>query len=168
MYKFVYCQPHAKCPDLKGWYLILEPDDVDTLMELHKGVAGLYFRKFGLDPHYNKPELATFYNPIRLAATWFTTVEKFLFTGTTLAVNSSGGWLPLDSVKVLKGEVSKKFIWPDRWLWETITISRWPEGRHYYLSSNRDRIFIPNKYSTYEDALQVAQMYTKNIEDKGC
>lgn len=168
MYKFVRCQPHAKCPDLQGWYLVLEPDDVDTLMKLHKGVTGLYYHKFGLDPHYQKPELGILYHPMRLSAGRFTSVEKFLFSGITLAVNSSGGMIPLDSVKVLVAEESERLIWPDRWLFETITISRWPRGRHYYLSSNRNRIFVPTKHGTYEGAHQVAKMYTTNIQDKGC
>ncbi len=168
MYKFVYCQTHPKCPNVRGWYLILEPGDLDTLMELHRGVMGFYYHKFGLDPHYQKPELGALYHPIRLAAVWLTSVEKFLFNRITLAVNSAGGMIPLDSVKVLVEEESERFIWPNRWTLETITISRWPRGRHYHLSSNRNRIFVPAKHNTYEDARQVAQMYTTKIRDKGC
>lgn len=34
-------------PDLQGWYLELGPDDPDTLMAVHRSVAGVYFFKFG-------------------------------------------------------------------------------------------------------------------------
>ena len=57
MYRFVYGQPHAQVKNLKGWYLILEPGDVDTLMKLHRGVTRAYFYKFGLNPHAFKSEL---------------------------------------------------------------------------------------------------------------
>jgi len=169
MYKFVRCQPHAKCPDLHGWYLVLKPDDLDTLMKIHKGVVGLLYHKYKLDPHIPKSEfLLTIYNPIRLAAGWLACVEKHLTAGITLAVNSKGGWFPLSRMEVLVEEKSERLIWPDRYRNEVITISRWPEGRHYYLSSNRDRVFISGKHSTYKGAFQVARMYTANIQDKGC
>lgn len=100
-YRFVRCQTHPKCPDVIGWYLVLEPSDVDTLMKLHKGVANLYFFKFGMDPHL-KPdsEEGVLKNPVRLAAMWLQAVEKQLWEG-ALCVNSNGGCVPLNSVKVL-------------------------------------------------------------------
>lgn len=168
MYKFAYCQPHPKCPDLKGWYLILEPGDIGTLMELHEGITRVYYYKYGLDSHPAHPELSRLYHPITLSGAWLTSIQKFQLTRTTLAITSSGGMIPLDGVKVLVREESKKFVWPDRWAWEEITISRWPRGQHYYLTSDRDRIFVPGKYNTYEEAHQVAQMYTTKIRDKGC
>jgi hypothetical protein len=168
MYRFVRCQPHHKCPDLQVWYLILEPDDVDTLMTLHKGITALYYHKFGLDPYITKSELATFYNPIQLAAQWFQTIESLLFVGITLAINSSGGMIPLDSMKVLAEVVSERLVWPGYDKDEIITISRWPRGRHYHLSSDKNRVFIPAKYNTYESARQMAQKYTDNIQVKGC
>lgn len=51
MYHFARCQPHSKRPDLQGWYLILEPGDIDTLEKLHRGVAYSLFAQFGKDPH---------------------------------------------------------------------------------------------------------------------
>jgi len=170
MYHFARCQPHPKCPDLQGWYLILEPNDLDALMKLHRGVANLYFSKFGMDPHI-KPDSVegVLKNPVRLAAMWLRTVEKFLTAGTTLAVNFCGGMVPLDSVKVLAEIESERMNWPNDYDQEEIvTISRWPEGKHFYLSSNKDRVFVPPSYSQYKDAHRVAEKYTNNIRDKGC
>ncbi len=37
MYRFVRCQTHPKYPNLQGWYLVLKPDDLLTLVDLHHG-----------------------------------------------------------------------------------------------------------------------------------
>ncbi len=165
MYRFARCQPHAKCPDLQGWYLILKPDDLDALMKLHKGVANLYFTKFGMDPHL-KPdsEEGVLKNPVRLAGLWLGSVEKFLSAGTTLAVNFCGGMIPLDSVKVLATVESELMNWPNHYPDEVITISRWPDAQHFYLSSNKDRVFVPPKWTEYDDAHWIAKKYTDNIK----
>lgn len=162
-YRFVRCQTHPKCPDTQGWYLILEPGDLDTLEQVHRGVVHFYYYKFGLDPHIEKSELALFYNPIRLGANWLQTVEKFLFEGTTLAVNPSGGVTPLDSMIILAEIISEELDWPNHFEGEIIKISRWPKGQHYYLTSNKNRVFIPPSHKTYEQALRVAKKYTFEI-----
>lgn len=175
MYRFVRCIPNPRCPDTQGWYLVLEPHDLATFMDLHEGVAKFYFNKFGMDPHL-KPdsELGVLKNPVRLAALWLTRVVKYREEGTTLVVNSRGGMLPLDSVEVVTEVLSEKMCWPREsgrqgpWDYEKITIARWPQASHYYLSSNKGRIFVPPKYVHYEDARQVAEMYTDKIDDKGC
>lgn len=170
MYRFVRCIPNPRCPDTRGWYLVLKPDDLETLMKLHKGVASFYFCKFGMDPHL-KPDSVegVLKNPVRLAALWLGTVEKFLSVRTTLIVNSRGGMLPLNSVEIITEVKSEKMHWPcERGGSEKITISRWPQTNHYYLSSNMGRIFVPPKYAHYEDARTVAEMYSNKIEDKGC
>jgi len=168
MYEFARCRTNPKCPDVEGWYLVLKPDDPDTLAKLHKGVARFYFSKFGTDPHLVKSEFAGVFNPVKLAAQWLATVATQLFNGKTLVVNSKGGWQLYDSVEVLVTKTSSAMRWPDLYKGEVITISRWPEGRHYYLSSNRDRIFYPTKYTQYADALAEATAYTDRVISKGC
>lgn len=170
-YQFARCQPHKKCPDLLGWYLILKPSDLDALMKLHKGVAYLYFAKFGMDPHI-KPdsEEGVRKNPIRLAALWLQTIENFLLHGETVFVNHSGGMMPYDKTLVRTTVTKKKMIWPSDEFnpEEVITISRWPQAHHYYLSSSTDRVFVPPRYVSYEYARETAELYTTNIRDKGC
>lgn len=169
MYRFARCQPHTKCPDLLGWYLILEPSDLDALMKLHKGIAHLYFAKFGMDPHI-KPDSVegVLKNPIRLAALWLQTMEKHLLRGETVFVNFSGGMMTYNKSKIRTIVEREKMIWPSDEFdeEEIITISRWPRARHYYLSSNKGRVFVPSKYWSHKDAKQVAEQYTSNIRTK--
>lgn len=166
MYTFARCQPDSKYPDLQGWYLILRPGDFEALMELHTGVCHLYFSKFAMDPHLAKERLPGAYSPVVLAESWLKSVERYLLAGITVVVNPSGGMLPLSDVKVLATIEAKKMSWPTHFEGEIITISRWPKGLHYYLSSNMDRIFVPSKYTKYEDALGAAEKYTDKIKLK--
>jgi hypothetical protein len=164
MHKFVRCQTHASC-DLQGWYLVLKPGDVDTLAELHQGIAAFYYQQFGLDPH--KEVLGVLQNPIWLADMWLRTIEKQLFNGVRMLINSHGGILPHCDVKVWATATRAKMIWPGEFdPEEFITISRWPKGFHFYLSSNKERIFTPPKYGTLEKALEAAEFYTNNIKVK--
>ena len=155
MYRFHLCQTHPKCPDLRGWYLELKPGDFVTLMDVHVGVCHLYWSKFGLNPHIDPSGP---YNPLVLAAKWMQSVERFLLSGETVLINSLGGMLP-GKAKVLDTVELDKLEWPDLFDDEVITISRWPEGKHYYMSSNRDRIFCPSSHNTYEVARSVALRY---------
>lgn len=168
MYRFVRCQTHPDCPNLQGWYLVLKTDDVDTLMELQEGVANLHYSKFSMDPHIAESEMAMAYNPTVLATKWLRSIEHFLLNGITLAINQSGGMVPLDSVKILAEIESEEIVWPDCYADEVVTISRWPAGRHYYLSSNKNRIFVPPWYIDYKAALHAAKKYTDNVKSKGC
>lgn len=168
MYRYVWCQTHSECPDLKGWYVVVEPDDFSLVAKLHKGITHVYYHKFGLDPHLQKSEIAGIYNPVRLGANWFNVVFNFLMNNHTLIVNSVGGWLPLDSVTVFRTVESSKLVWPDTYDDEVITISRWPEGVHWYLASNKDRIFTPPRFVQYKDALAHAKLFTERIETKDC
>lgn len=170
MYRFARCIPNPCCPDTQGWYLVLTPHDLATFMELHLGIANFYFFKFGTGgPPPKEPDLGVPRNPIRLAELWLETVERFRIAGITLVINSHGGMLPLDSVEVVTEVESEKMYWPrETGGREKITISRWSQASHYYLSSDMGRIFVPPKYARYEDARMVAEMYSDKIEDKGC
>lgn len=151
-YRFHLCQTHAKCLNLQGWYLEIRPDDPETLMRVHKGMTGIYYNKFGLDPRIE-------YNPIRLAALWLQGTHRFLLNGETILVNVNGGIMPLAGTIVLETVESDDLDWDVRYDDEVITISRWRAGRHWYLCSSKFRIFIPDKYTTYTDAYRVAQRY---------
>jgi hypothetical protein len=173
--RFHRCQCHAKCPNLQGWYLEVQPDDNETVFRLHRGVAHLYFAKFGMNPHL-KPDSdeGILYNPIKLAAQWLVGIERFLTRGQAVLVNSNGGMMPLDGTIILETrEIDTKdgYKWPDDFADdEIVTISRWPEAKHYYLSSSKDRIFAPEKYTVYEAARRVAlrRVPAARIKTKGC
>jgi hypothetical protein len=152
-YKFHRCQTHPKCPDSIGWYLELRPDDPETMMKVHRGVSAMYFHKFGMDPHL-KPDTVRghFYNPIRLAALWLTGIERFFSEGETALVNVNGGLMPLDGTIILETVESDDIAWDERFDDEIITVSRWPQAKHFYLCSSKGRLFVPDKYATFEAA----------------
>jgi len=113
-----------------------------------------------LDPHIQGDELRSYlYNPIRLAALWVQGVHKFLLNGETVLVNCNGGIMPLADTTILETVESDDLDWDVRYDDEVVTISRWPESKHYYLCSSKFRIFIPDKYTTYPAARAAALRY---------
>jgi hypothetical protein len=169
MYRFVRYQPHKKFPDLQGWYLVLKPTDLETLMKLHEGVAHFYFVKFGSGGSNAREGVALGINPIQMAAKWMEAVGEAQMRGETLVVNKVGGWCPLNEDQVHSEKQSERLAWPDYYEDEVITISKYelPEARHYYLTSNKERVFSPPKHNTYEAAQQMAHRYTGNVQTKG-
>ena len=92
----------------------------------------------------------------KLAAQWLQGVERFLLAGETILVNVNGGTMPLDGTTILVTAESDDIDWNVQYDDEIITISRWPEGKHYYLCSSKYRIFVPDKHSTFEAARKAA------------
>ena len=151
MYRFYRCQPHKKCPDLFGWYLELRPNDFATFTHLHLGIARFYLLKYGLNSH--KFDMPT---PAYLVNLWVTQIRKLLSAGTTLLINSAGGLVPKADITIVAEHLSDRMIWPDIYDDEIITLSKWPDRKHWYLCSNKNRIIVPDKYSTYEAAYEAA------------
>jgi hypothetical protein len=151
VYKFLRVQ---LAPKLEGVYVELRPDDLALCMELHVGVCNLYFQKFGLDPH-----AVGYYNPIKLGTSWLSTVNACSRRGETVLVNERGGLVLKKSVTVLAEVSTPTLIWPTRYEDEIITISKWPEGDHYYLCSSRQRLFVPERYDTFDEAHEAAWVY---------
>jgi hypothetical protein len=163
MYTFIKCQTHPKCPDLVGWYLVLPCGDIETLEILHAAVAEFYFIKFGLDPHYKND---IYHMPMKLVAGWWNSVHVIWKDLEDVLVNSSGGLLPLSAVTILDEVESDKLFWMDKYNDEKIIISRWPEGKHWYLTSNHNRVFCPSKYNSEKEAYEVAKIFTDKIKVK--
>lgn len=107
------------------------------------------------DPHFNGHP---YYNPRYLAEQWVLSVQRYLSSDTIL-VNRNGGFIPYHETRILSTVESERLAWPDKLEDEIITIAKWPEGRHYYLCSNKGHIFVPDKHSTFEAAKQAALNY---------
>ena len=166
-YQFYRCQPHDDLPNITGWYLELRPGDVETLEKIHRGVTAQYFFKYDRNPHIQADECyRAFYNPVTLAAKWLQCVERFLSAGEALLVNANGGFIPQDGVRILDYIESDSLRWPDPRDDEIITISRWPAGQHWYLSSNKHRVFCPSKYDSLDEALCEAHRYVPAVRVK--
>ena len=85
-------------------------------------------------------------------------LESALLEG-DLLVNPAGGFVAKRDLIVLAEIKRRDLIWPEVFADEIITISRWPKGTHYYLSSNRGRVFVPEKFVTYRAARLAALRY---------
>jgi hypothetical protein len=50
---------------------------------------------------------------------------------------------------------------------EIITIGKWPDGKHFYIKSSKQRVFTQNKYNTFEEAEREALLYAdkEHIKD---
>ena len=125
-------------------------------MALYTGVVASYYQHFGMNPHLDP---AGPYNPLHLAEKWVEVINRRLGEG-PIVVNAVGGWLPKSAVIVLAEAKTEKMRWPaiDD---ERITISHWPRGRHWYLSSDKGRIFVPDKYATYDAAREASLVYVR-------
>lgn len=158
-YTFHLCQTHPT-HSIKGWYLELWPDDSETVMKVYCGIVSFYFTKYGMNPHI-KPDSVEgqFYNPIKLAAGWLQSVERYLLAGIPVLINPYGGLLPKSATIILETVESENIRWHIRFEHEIITIRHWPGGKHYYLCSSEERIFVPDKYNTFLAATEEALHY---------
>lgn len=164
MHTFHRCQMHSKLPDLQAWMLELRPGDWETFEKLHTSVATNLFRKSMRDPHIKKiggkpvnRMTSELEDPISWAAKWMATAGKLFAVHDRIFVNVVGG-MAVD-LKILATKRSKKIVFPKHWPDEVITISRYPRAAHWYLSSNKDRIFVPAKVNTVRMAREMAETF---------
>jgi hypothetical protein len=163
VYRFHRCNTDPRFPDLQDWRIEIRPDDPDTLEKIHRGVAAAYLARFGKDPHrWNDP----YYNWLTLGAKWLQTAEKLLWDG-PIVVNINGGILPRDAVVILETVETEEIDFNVRFENEVITITRWREGKHYWLASSKFRLFVPDKHNTYADARKHALRYVSADRIKG-
>ena len=76
-----------------------------------------------------------------------------------MLVNPAGGFVAKRDLIVLAEIKRRDLTWPEQFADEIITISRWPQRPHYYLCSNRGRVFVPEKFATYRAARLAALRY---------
>ena len=153
-YRFLRCQVHPTFDDVQGWFLEVQGDDPELLASLHKSITAKYRSMFGEDSH-GKPGPG---NATLLAANWLRSLEAELQEGEVL-VNPAGGFVAKRDLIILAEIESDDLTWPEQFPDEIITISRWPKGKHYYLCSNKNRVFVPEKFSTYQAAEEAARKY---------
>lgn len=159
-YTFVRCRADDRFP-AEGWYLKITWADQDAIDRMHKAVASSLFMKYVVDPHLfddnHKPKntIADLVDPLKLGGGWLSTLYRICDEFGHALVNPAGGIRPPSKqenvVKVLD-----KLSWPvildDEW----ITLMQWPNAQHYYLKSNKNRLFSPEKYETFDEAWKVA------------
>jgi hypothetical protein len=177
-YRFLRCQVHPAFDDVQAWFLEVRGDDGDPDPELvaaiHDSIAAKYRTMFGEDCHgtfgpgasgpgtsghdTSGPGASRTGKAALLAADWLRSIETELQQGDVL-VNPAGGFVAKRDLVVLEEIESDDLTWPEHYADEIITISRWPRGKHYYISSNRGRVFVPEKFTTYRAARVAALKY---------
>ena len=149
-YRFVRCQVHPDF-DVQGWFLEVD-NNPQLVAALHKSLTAKYHSMLGEDSH------GCGTNATRLAAAWLQSLESALQEGEVL-VNPAGGIVAKRDLIVLAEVKRPDLTWPGQFADEIITISRWPQRPHYYLCSNRGRVFVPEKFVTYQAARLAALGY---------
>lgn len=152
-YRFLRCQVHPAF-DVQGWFLEVTGDDPELLEALRRSLVAKYRSMFGEDAH-GRPGPS---NAERLADNWLCSVEEELREGEVL-VNPAGGFVAKRDLIVLAEIEADDLTWPEHFDDEMIVISKWRKGTHYYLSSNRERVFVPEKFNTYHAAKRAALRY---------
>ncbi len=156
-YTFVYRKVNKF--DAPVW--LLKVQDPETIEQVHRGVTVKLYQTVGGDPHNfrnGKPvgPHSAIMNPINLGAKWLQTAEKFIMTKGYILVNKVGGIVPPGRFTILDTVESEKLSWPDTDDTEVITLSKWPQGQHWYLKSSNGRIFSPVKMGSLKEAKEVA------------
>lgn len=85
--------------------------------------------------------------------------------GNTVYIRENGSWyINDDTVEITDRKIMTEFRFPTN---TRITISRWPNGIHWYLSTKNSNRKFP-KFKTIDDAISEALKYTtrSNIEIK--
>lgn len=172
MYTFLRIQTHQKCPNAQGWYLLLDPNNNELVMLIHARLTRSLYLRYGTDPHhfantgYSKDTLDELqktlpkdilgyqYHPVVAGTKW---LSKMITMQEPICVNAVGGWMLYDGAIVLAKQESEWLIFPEYFDDEIITISRWPQAAHFYLSSNRGRLFDTDKTNTLERAIEIAE-----------
>ena len=149
-YHFARCQVHPDY-DVQGWFLEVQRKDSQLRAALHKSIAAKYCSMLGEDSHGSG-------NAARFAAAWLQSLESALQEGDVL-VNPAGGFAAKRDLIVLAEIKRRDLTWPENFADEIITIAKWPKGKHYYLCSNRGRVFVPEKFATYRAARLSALRY---------
>lgn len=162
-YRFIRCETAR---NVEGWWLVLEASDLDTEMKVHRGVVAQAYHRFCRDPHMSevvgnqrvaKNEIADMLNPARIGAGFLTTRWKL---GGVVLVNSVGGMCPFDHRIVVHAElILDSLDWPQILEGEEIAVTQFPDGKHWYLKSNKGRIFDPIKFDTFRQAEKHAEKF---------
>jgi hypothetical protein len=171
VYTFVNVQLHPKCPNLREWRLKLSLRDRRMVENMHRGMARSMLARSLRDPHIvvelDKSNAAGEYNPlvqepVLLAARWLQAVWMQELMGIEfILVNKVGGWCPYNPRDVNGTVENEDGRWPDPIEGEVITVKRWPNAQHWYLSSNKDRVFMEGKFNTIEEAKRYARMFVE-------
>lgn len=180
-----------KCPNVKDWKLVIFPENnisfgiikPDSILDesLDKSLQAYSYHYFSnshinLDDQLKRYESSNEYptglfysvisHPMLLDSMKRQNIEKHLQNGEIIYINRSGGYCIAKGFTILEIIESDKLIFPKEIKSkEKITISKYPAGDHWYLSSNMiGRIFEENGFNKQDDAIEKALQYVSKKE----
>lgn len=171
-YTFVRVSPDHRIPQLQGWYLKVHKYDFELHDKLIKAMtnarAWKYFQNkdnFESDGH-TRTLVAEITHPMKMCPRWVNTLHTLFKENTYALVNHNFGLCnyPEHEADVHAEFESTEYAFPVLYDDELMTVSRWPEGEHWYVTSNKERIMVPEKHDTLEAAVKAAAVYV--TEDK--
>lgn len=176
MFTFVYYE-EKNIPKLKQWRYKVSLDDFKDISKstnfqsFFNEVIEKYFNRFVKDQHLfdqtvrPRCEVAELLHPRKIFSDVYKNIIESVLQGKTLLFNQVGGYIVMnDNIRILKEIKTETFEFPD--MVEIITISKYMDTPHYYLSSNMLRSFNPIKYNSYEKARKKALEYVKEEQIK--
>jgi hypothetical protein len=170
MFEFVNCRADPRF-DATCWYLIVRGDDQKTFEAVHKGVCHMLYHRFDADPHIQRdkerePGMYSIFNVAHMGGMWCQGIEKMFSAYGLALVGTRGGFRPgpCEESEVLARIKRRELIWPDADA--EITVSKWPEGRHWYLSAKGGMVFSPHRFNTQKGAVEWATKISSNVKVK--
>lgn len=158
------------------WTLELSKNNLSVIADFNIGFMNQSFLKSGIDPHTwiegtsndETKLLLMLRHPLILSANQLTIFMSKVLEGKTILVQNTGSFVVKDdNIEIIETIEKENFNnWPridDKK--ETIYISKWPEGTHYYLrgKTSNHRIF-DGKYNSFDEAFAAA----KELTDESC
>jgi hypothetical protein len=162
MYTFVKVQCHPKIPSLTGWYLKISKGDMISYSDFQLSMVAKIARQ-KIDPHIKTEKIPSWwmklFSPLAQSKKW-TEVTSFYICKHDLLFNKDGGWMFFNPKYLLETCTSDILKFPEEtYKHEIITIKKWPQGKHWYLTSSVERIFVPEKHNTIKEARELAEQY---------
>jgi len=167
-YIFALCSPDKRFPKMREWYLRIDKESQSQIAEVFSRLNSSLELKFGYNRHYfnqhtGEPssDMSMIFHPMILGAHWMTLAIDLYTEYGVLYVGTSGQMFPPDPEKFIEHGVksSPQLQYPTVVPNEYIIITKWQNGRHYYLESNIGRIFSEEKYDSYDAAFAEALKY---------
>jgi len=175
---FALCSPDKRFPQHRDWYLKIENENKHQISIAFDSLISLLELKFGHNPHYFKvdtkepvSDMCMIFHPYILGAYWLNNIIELLIKFGVVYISINGSFFPPvpDSFVEYSTISSPVLSFPTIDIKESIMVTQWKDGSHFYLESSINRIFPSSKYHSFDSAYQEALKYvdpSKIIVDK--
>jgi hypothetical protein len=167
-YRFCLCSPDKRFPNERAWYLKINEASQEQIVEVFDRLKPSLELKFGYNHHFfnqhtGEPssDMAIIFHPTILGGYWISNAIDLYEKYQVLYVGEKGQMFPPkpETFIVHSEKVYPSLQFPTISPTESIIITKWKDGRHYYLESSIGRIFSEPRYYTYREAFEEASQY---------